>query len=355
MNYAGRIRSLQKSLKKNRFFYAAGHSDIFYLSGFSGTFARILVSADKAVFITDPRYEGALNRSCVPHLFETVITRSLKKDLLPLAGRKNRILISVSTPLNDYLLLSENNTKPEISSLLSLLRSVKDADEIALIKKASLIAGLASQHTASILKRGITEDEAAFEYEKYARQHGAESLSFAPIVAFGANSAVPHHATGSTRLKKGDLVLIDAGVKYRGYCSDLTRVYAFCIIHPRLKELRKIFNYVKNAKKNAAKTLKNGVLAEKPGKAAGEYLKSNGGLDIYFTHSIGHGLGIDVHEEPFLGRSGSIVLKTGNVVTIEPGVYFPGKYGIRTEDDYLIGRAGCVKLSRAEDSLAEIG
>lgn len=353
MNHLQRISSLKNGLLKKDAFYAASASDVFYLSGFRGTFGRILLTPSGNFFLTDRRYEEAIRRSDIGLLFQIEIVADLKNSLPKLLKPAKRVFISGSTPLSEYLLINNCSygTKPEVSQALSALRAVKDRDELALIKKAVKIAEKSFRHTFSILKPGIREAEVSLEFEFYARKMGADSLSFTPIVAFGSNSSVPHHATGKTRLKKGMTFLIDAGVKYRGYCSDLTRTGTFCIMRTQLKKVQNIYNIAKKAKETAVKALRSGIKCRFPDFKAREFLAEMGGYDKYFTHSLGHSLGIDIHESPYLSSREESFLKSGCTLTVEPGLYFPGEFGIRIEDDYTVTKNGAIKLGTMSDSL----
>ncbi len=353
MNHSKRLAALKNSLLKNDAFYAAPASDVFYLSGFRGTFGRILLTPSKNYFLTDKRYEEAVRRSDISRIFQIETVSGLKSSLPKFLKGIKRAFVSASTPLSEYLLINKeaSGVKPVLSPALASLRAVKDKDEIELIKKSVKIAEDSFKYAFSILKPGITEREVSLEFEFYARKKGAEALSFTPIIAFGSNSSVPHHATGGTKLKKGMPVLIDAGVKYGGYCSDLTRVGAFCIMHSHLKKVQNIYNIVRKAKETAVKALKSGEKCRFPDAKARDFMRGAGGYDKYFTHSLGHSLGIDIHEPPYLAAREESSLKSGCTVTVEPGLYFPGEFGIRIEDDYAVTKSGAIKLGTMPDSL----
>jgi Xaa-Pro aminopeptidase len=204
--------------------------------------------------------------------------------------------------------------------------------------------------TASRLKEGVTEKDLSAEFEYYVRKAGAEGVSFSTIIAFNENAAVPHHGTSDTKLKPGSMVLMDSGVRYKGYCSDLTRVMAFGIIKNRFKDLQNHYNIVQNAKKTGVEYYKAGNIIKEADKKAREYLAEQG-LEQYFTHSLGHSLGIDIHEPPGVSHKEELKFEPGMVLTCEPGLYFTGKYGIRIEDDYLITDNTPQKLGKLSDSL----
>lgn len=342
----GKIASV---LKKKQLYFISNPSDVFYLSGYTGTFGKIIVSRGKAAFITDPRYEGMIRNSPIAKDFEVMITKNYHADLL-LMIKGSVVLLNRNTSLIEYLLINGNSDGVIMDSALNSLRMIKDAQEIALIRKSVAITEKAMKHTAKILKAGITELDLSLEFDYYSRKEGAEGVSFTPIIAFNENGAVPHHATSSRKLKKNTLVLVDAGVRYKGYASDLTRVFAFGIIQPLLRQIQKHCGSVLLAKKTALLSYKAGVMIKEADLAARNCLAKDG-LDKYFTHSLGHGMGIDVHEPPSVNQKEELKFQEGMVLSCEPGVYFENKYGIRIEDDYLITDKGADKLGSFSDSL----
>lgn len=345
-----RIKRLEASVKKENAFYVSNPSDVFYLSGFSGTFGRIVALPKKSYFITDPRYGAAVKKSGIDKNFEIVITKNFKQDLKKLLSKTKTILLSASTGLQDYLYLKETK-KVVINTAVMNMRSIKDKEEILLIKKAVAINESGLLHIASILKPGVSEKDLCLEFDYFTRKNGADALSFDPIIAFGPASAVPHHKTSGAKLKKNTFILVDAGVKYKGYCSDLTRCMCFGIIQTHLKEVKKHYNIVRSAKEAGANAYKSGSLIRQADAKARFFLKKNNGLDRFFTHSLGHAMGIDVHEPPAVNAKEKARFKPGMVLSCEPGIYMDGKYGIRIEDDYLITEKGPEKLGKLNDGL----
>jgi Xaa-Pro aminopeptidase len=345
-----RVESLMSLCGKNSAFYISGASDIFYLSGFSGTFAKIIMNKKNAFFMTDPRYAGAAQKLKIDSAFRVIVTRDPKQDTKKLLSGFDTILLDRNTGLQEYLFLKTMGKTLKFDDRLASMRMIKNAAEISLIKKAVSINEAGIRRVASILKPGVSEKDLALEFEYHTRKLGADSVSFPPIIAFNANSAVPHHATSAARLRKNTFILIDSGVKYRGYCSDLTRCVCFGIIEPRLKGIQKQYNIVRNARAAAVSAYKNGSLIRQADAKTRLFLRKNG-LAARFTHSLGHGIGIDVHEPPFVNAREKIRFTPGMVATCEPGVYFEGRYGIRIEDDYLITRSGPEKLGRLSDAL----
>ncbi len=190
-----------------------------------------------------------------------------------------------------------------------------------------------------------TEKQISKLIEELIYEYGGESMSFSPIVASGPNSADPHHASNSRIIKKGDIVVLDYGAKYKGYCSDITRTIA---IGEMSEEAKKIYNIVREAQQNGIDAVKKGILAKDIDYATRKIIASYG-YGLYFIHRTGHGIGLDVHEDPFITSSNSEVIQNGMVFTIEPGIYLPNKFGIRIEDDVLVNEKGISLTSAPKD------
>jgi Xaa-Pro aminopeptidase len=345
-----RISKVISVLNGDQAYYISDPSDVFYLSGYRGTFGKIICRHKRAYFVTDPRYKGLVEKLGLSGTFEVIITKNFRQDLRIIFKGAPETLLNKNTLLADYLLVKELSLNVVFDNTVRDLRMIKDPAEINLIKKAVSINEKAIQHIQSLLKPGISENDLSAEFEYYIRKEGADSQSFPPIIAFNENAAVPHHGTSQSKLKNNTLVLIDSGVRYKGYCSDLTRVMAFGIIGARLKDIQKQYKSVQNAKKAGVGCYKDGVIIKEADRQAREYLGGLG-LDRYFTHSLGHSIGIDVHEPPGVSQKEELKFEPGMVFSCEPGVYFDGKYGIRIEDDYLITDTAPIKLGKLSDSL----
>ena len=345
-----RISRLSSLIKKSGAFYVSSPSDVFYLSGFCGTFARIIAHKKRSFFITDSRYKGEVKKLGLERDFDIVITKSLRDDTKKILSKTDTVMMGSSTSLVDYLFIKETK-KTQVSGMISDMRMIKDAGEIRLIKKAVSINEAGILHIASIIRPGVTEKDLSLEFEYYVRTHGADSLSFDPIIAFGPASAVPHHKTSNAKLKKNTLILMDCGVKYKGYCSDLTRCISFGIMHTLFKDVEKRYNMVKSAKQAGFGEYKSGAFVRLADAKARFSLKKQGNLDKLFTHSLGHGIGIDIHEPPAVNAKDKGRFRPGMVLSCEPGIYMEGRYGIRIEDDYLITEKGPKKLGKLSDAL----
>jgi len=223
------------------------------------------------------------------------------------------------------------------------LRMCKDLKEFSLLRQSAHLNWQGYQHIVSLLQEGVSEEELAWEYELFCRTHGAEKLAFSPIIAFGKNSALPHHRSSKTRLKQGDVVLIDIGVVVGQYCSDMTRTQFFSDVDPTIKEL---YNIAEEAQKAALALCRPGVKIGMLDIAAREVMKRYG-VEELFLHSLGHGVGLEIHEAPRIKKDGidaGTLLVEGMCITIEPGLYLSGRGGVRYEDTIFITKEGYENL-----------
>jgi Xaa-Pro aminopeptidase len=220
------------------------------------------------------------------------------------------------------------------------LRWVKDEDEIRLIERAQAAADEAFERVTSKLVEGVTEREVAFELEVAMRDVGADALGFPTIAAFGENASEPHHGPGERRLSKGDVVKLDFGARIDGYHSDMTRTVAFGEPDPRISEIHAI---VLAAQEAGAAAVRAGVRGGEADGAARAVI-AEAGYGDHFGHSLGHGIGLEVHEGPTLRHEGEDVLPEGTVVTVEPGIYIAGLGGVRIEDMVVVEADGCRAL-----------
>jgi Xaa-Pro aminopeptidase len=222
-------------------------------------------------------------------------------------------------------------------------RKVKDSQEILKLRKATQITALALEHIERLLIPGIKEIEIVAELERFIRYQGARASAFDIIVAAGANSSQPHHLSGERKLKNNEPVLIDLGVDYQGYKSDLTRVLFLGKINILV---RKVYEIVLKAQELAIKRIRPGAEMAEIDRVARKYIAAQG-YGACFTHNLGHGFGLEVHEAPQVSPREASAMKPGMTFTVEPGVYLPGKFGIRIEDMVLITTKGCEVISGA--------
>ena len=238
----------------------------------------------------------------------------------------------------------------EAPGIVERLRMKKDAQELAVMRKAALLAGEVLESVLSLVKPGVREAEIGAEIEYRMKKRGASGASFESIVASGKRAALPHARPASKRLRKNELVVLDLGAILGHYCSDITRtVY----VGRAPERIRKWYKAVQSAQQAAISAVQAGTTCGDVDAAARGVLQKSG-LDSYFIHSTGHGLGLEVHEEPRVARGQAIRLEAGNVITIEPGIYVEGVGGIRIEDDVAVRSAGSEVLTRVRRDLIEL-
>jgi Xaa-Pro aminopeptidase len=225
--------------------------------------------------------------------------------------------------------------------LVESFRQIKSKNELSKIKKAIEITKLAFQYAKTIIRVGVRENELACLLESFIKERGADSFSFDIIVASGQNTSYPHYKTSKKRLKKGEVLLIDMGVNYLGYKSDLTRIFFLDKITP---VIRRIYNIVLMAQERAIKNIKPGVPISEIDRTARQFITRQG-FGRYFGHSLGHGIGLEVHEDPHISFKNNNLLTENMIFTVEPAIYLPGRLGIRIEDMVLVTPNGAEILS----------
>ncbi|MCB1112910.1 MAG: aminopeptidase P family protein [Chlamydiales bacterium] len=353
MPYKTRIKNLQKTLgeKGCDALLIENLVDILYLTGCDLSLGKVLVTPRTARLIVDSRYYD----SCKKH--SPIPTRLLDKETLEkeLASLKVDILgfDADHTPYQQYKNLRKLPVALKaLNHPLAALRMVKDSKEIQALRDAAALGSEGFDYIAKLLKPGITEMEIAVELEIFWKRKGSKALAFDPIIAFGANSAIPHYHPGPVKLKKGMPVLIDIGVNYKHYHSDMTRVL-FC--GKPDKKMVEIYGIVLKAQELALAQCSPGMRIADLDKTARAYIESQG-YGKQFSHSLGHGVGLEIHEAPGI-RSAckkSEKLEKGMVITIEPGIYIPGTGGVRIEDTVVITKNGCENLTNRSKELTVI-
>ncbi len=321
----------------------------FYLTGFESSFGVVITTSNGSTFYTDSRYIEAA---------KTNVYEGISVELYPKGARLSSLLEGykvIAMPLdrisaNTYrTLIEEGFTIVDSMPAFKSAMAVKSQNEIENIKKACEIADKSLLQLLPLLEEGMTENQAAAKLEYLMRINGASGTSFDTIMAFGENSSVPHHATSNRALKLGDIILIDFGCKYNGYCSDCTRTFLFGDDgkHENFKEA---YSHVLKAHMLAKDGICAGMTGKQADALARDYLKEYG-LDKLFTHSLGHGIGINIHEFPGLSPVSEDVLEEGMVFSDEPGVYFEGQFGIRIEDTMLLQNGKAVSLMKTDKNL----
>lgn len=301
-----------------------------YITGIGPENGCAIVDKTGTTLYTDMRYMEAAEKL----LKGTDVTPVLYKRsevLARLAGYQKVGVSFDQTPHVEYLALEKAGVKAEnVDKQLAEAMGVKNAWEIGNIAKACTIAERAFLKLLPEIKEGMSEAEIAALLEYYMRKLGADGTSFATIVAFGAHAAVPHHETGTEKLKFGDEILIDFGCKVNGYCSDITRTFLFGDDHKH-GEFKKAYQAVLTAHELVKEQARSGMTGAEVDTIARSYLNEQG-YGKLFTHSLGHGIGLNIHEFPSVSPRGETPLQDGMVFSDEPGVYAAGEYGIRIED-----------------------
>jgi Xaa-Pro aminopeptidase len=317
-----------------------------YLSNFTGSEGLLFILQDKAYLCTDFRYlEQAAQEA--PGWEIVKLDRPWTETVRKLVEPRSRVAFEAeSLTWSRYRELVQDISGVEWvaeKGLVEKLRSRKDAEEIRRLREAIRLTDEGALYLQSMLKPGLSEKEVALELEFYLRRKGAVGPSFPFIVVSGPRSSLPHGQPSERRLVPGDIVIVDFGVIYEGYCSDLTRTF---ILGPPRSEQTALYELVLAAQERALALAGPGVAAASVDAAAREVI-AKAGYGDYFGHSLGHGVGLEIHETPHLSSSSTEELQPGMVVTVEPGVYLPGAGGVRIEDVILITEQGREVLSQA--------
>lgn len=323
-------------------------SNTFYLSGYESTNCRILITNDKDYFFTDMRYlEEAKN--AIGDRFEVLLGGVEEiKGIVDDLGIK-ALGVEENVSYGEYRSLEELFKGVEfvaVDEAFSKIRAIKTEREISLIKTAQSVTETAFNEILPFIKEGVTEIEIAARLEYIMLKNGCE-LAFDSIVAFGENGSKPHAHRSERKLRRGEFVTMDFGAKYKGYCSDMTRTVALGAVDERKA---RAYNAVLEANKLAEKAIKIGEKCCDIDAVARNYL-AKFSLDKFFSHSLGHSVGVDIHEMPAFSPRCEEVLKEGMIITVEPGVYLEGDFGLRIEDMALVTKSGAEILTHADKNL----
>ncbi|WP_197460562.1 M24 family metallopeptidase [Thermodesulfatator autotrophicus] len=346
-----RLRRVRLSLPKEGALLITCPENRRYLSGFSSedvslteSSGALLITRKEAFILTDPRYQEEA-KACGPLFEPRIYRKGLVAELallLPLLGVKT-ILIEPRYVSVALLQAMEKKLSVKIEMarpVIERMREVKDAEEVRAIRKALSIAEEILSEVAGYIKAGITERELSARIISMSHEI-AHGPSFPPIVASGPNAAKPHAEPTDKSLKAGEPLIIDMGVKWQGYCSDITRTF---FVEKITEKFKYIYKTVKEAKEAAEQKIKAGIKAQEPDEAARIVFRREA-LERLFWHSLGHGVGLAIHEAPTLSYRSRRKLKAGQVVTVEPGLYLPGWGGVRLEDMVVVTDDGFTRLN----------
>jgi len=378
-----RIKAIRSDLAKKRIncLIVTKPANVTYTTGFMGEDSWAVITKRGIYLLTDSRYTEQAQKECVGCKIiqrpdSLYLAQALAKLLKKIKTMQN-VAVEKSLSLADFELLKKEYHgllvrqahHPErsrgaardiksVANLIETIRSCKDKSEVAAIKAAAQVAAKALRLTLPYIKPGVTENELAGMLNFQIRKLGATN-SFETIVAFGPNASRPHHQPSKRKLKKNDTILIDFGVRYKGYCCDITRCFAVGLrrapfgSEPQGRRqssrrptafYKKVYDAVQKSQAAAIKMIKAGVEIAKVDAAAREMIRKSG-FPVY-GHGTGHGLGLEIHELPYIKAKSKGRLEAGHIITIEPAVYIPGKIGIRIEDDILVTKTGCEILTR---------
>jgi Xaa-Pro aminopeptidase len=328
-----------------------------YFTGMRSSAGVVLAFPDKAYLLIDFRYiEKA--RATVTDA-EVIEMKKLYPQLMELFTKHNAQSVAIES---ETMTVKELNAyehfftdihfvhNDSLSNAIASLRITKDDEEIACIQKAQEIAEKALDEVMSFIKAGVTEREIALELNRLMFAYGAEDLSFDTIVLSGANTSMPHGVPSDKKIEEGEFVLMDFGAVYNGYHSDMTRTV--CVGEPT-EEMRKVYDTVLQAQLAGLEAAKAGILGSDLDKVSRDVIEQ-AGYGECFGHSLGHGVGMEIHEKPNASPNYKLPLNDGAVVTIEPGIYIAGKFGVRIEDFVILTENGCKNLTKSAKNLISL-
>ena len=336
--FPARVQKLREHLAKVELdaIFVSNGENRRYISGFVSTAGYLLVTQNDAVVCTDFRYTEQAAQQAPGWRIDRIggkpewLAKLVNEFAIKTLGFEADDM-TVGTLERFKKALKENDLDPEWKATSGIgvdLRAYKDSGELELLQRAIDIGDQAFEETADLLEIGMTEKEAAWIFEKAVRERGAESISFETIVAIGPNAARPHHATSDSKLVEGQTIVFDCGSRYQGYCSDLTRTV---VLGDADDEIKRVYDIVLTAQLAAIDMVKPGMTGEECDAIARKII-TEAGHQNDFGHSLGHGLGLEVHENPGVGPNAKGKLGNGMPFTIEPGIYIPGWGGVRIED-----------------------
>jgi Xaa-Pro aminopeptidase len=321
-------------------------SNVYYLSGFTGTNATLFITLENSYLLTDFRYMEQATKEA--ELYEIL---RVDNDLLETLGKLTKEISFVGIE-EDYISCTDFRQLQKVlsscilldaSNIVREMRQVKDEAEIEILRQAITITDQAFVQILEKIKPGITEEEVGLELEYILRRRGASGRSFEFIVASGERSASPHGVATTKKINYEEFLTLDFGAKYKGYCSDLTRTVFVGEPTARHKD---IYEIVLEAQETALKIIKPGLSGQEVDAVAREII-SKFGYGEYFGHGLGHSVGLEIHETPRLNTKENRILKPGMIITVEPGIYIPNWGGVRIEDMVLVTPNGVEVLTRA--------
>ncbi|MBQ7040089.1 MAG: aminopeptidase P family protein [Clostridia bacterium] len=337
-----RITTLLSKIPKGEYVLLSSPEDMRYFSGFSGE-GYVLISDSDRIIYTDGRYTEQAEKETDGFSVRNI--RNMKKEL---EGITNSIYFQEhKMNYSDYAGLSKTVDLKPSQIAFQTLRSVKDEDEIESLKKAAQIAEISFENTLSFISAGKTEQEIAAYLNYQMAINGGEKPSFDTICISGTNTSLPHGRPTAKKVNEGEFLTLDFGCVYNGYCSDMTRTVAIGYLSD---EMELVYDIVLAAQDKTEKALKPGMTGHQGDEIARKIIV-DAGYGEYFVHSTGHGVGLEIHEQPTLAPNKDCILKEGQLVTVEPGIYLPKKFGVRIENTVLLTKSGSEPLQKCEKEL----
>jgi len=341
------LRNLFTSKKQDGYIAVEEKNMQYFTSFFGGSTLLIPQNQESILFVYGVNFEAAKLQTQNARV-ELIRTGEdfVKKIVEEINRLKLRRVGFDSLRASTYFKIKELLKETELENaedMVWTLRKVKDENELAFMKRASELTSLGMKKASETVKAGLTEREVAAEVEYVMRKSGSDGVAFDTLLSSGPNSAFPHGGCGDRKIKEGDFVVVDIGAKCEGYCADLTRTFIVGKPSPKQSE---IYQTIAMAQNMALKKIRAGSEAKDVDRVAREQIEKVG-YGEYFVHNLGHGVGLDIHEPPTLGSTSKDILVSGNVVTVEPGIYIPGFGGVRIEDTVLVLEEGARKLTEA--------
>jgi len=327
-----------------------------YLTGFPSTEGAVLCTEEETALFLDMRYALAAENKSLKGVKVIRSTSTLMADLYAYAKArdvKRLIIESTAVTLNELERLKKAMPDIEfipVTDICGEARQIKTVAELALTQKAQSITDACFAHILGFIRVGMSEAEVAAEMEYFMKKQGADGLAFDTIAVSGAKSALPHGTPDGSLLVNNAFFTMDFGARYCGYCSDMTRTV---VLGKASEEMRRVYATVLEAQERAIAAIKEGVACKAVDAAARELIREKG-YGKYFTHSTGHSLGLEIHESPACSPRSEAVLKTGMLMTVEPGIYIEGFGGVRIEDMVFVTEKGCKNLTASPKNLIEI-
>lgn len=353
---SGRIDKLKSILTELNLdaFYVTHIPNIRYISGFSGSSAYLIITKEKDYFFTDFRYKEQSKVQVKGFEMFVDFAPSIKiSEVIKSSGYKNIGFESSHLTVSQLDTLKQSfpgvNFIP-VHERIERLTMVKSDEELSKIRKACEITDRVFEKMLEVIKPGMAEKDVSAEISYWHKKFGADKDSFDPIVASGWRGALPHGVASDKIINSGEMVTLDFGCIYDGFCSDLTRTIS---VGEPSKEMKKIYDTVLKSQLLAIKAAKEGVSSKEVDKVARDFINESG-YEGKFGHGLGHGLGIEVHEMPSVSQKMDMLLPSNVVVTIEPGIYVEGLGGVRIEDDIIIMQGGCEVINKAPKELIVI-